>query len=291
MKNPLLSALRFAVSLCGRVCSRASRALEATQASRLVERGEGRDLYETPAGDVFWLAKSSYVDDCIIRDGVFEPACTEIVKRLVRPGQIVIDVGANIGYYSVLFSKIVGGSGRVFAFEPTQHYRSVLLRNLAANKLSNVEILPVGLSDRRQRVGIQVGTSSATIHPPEKLPHEFEEVIDLLSLDEFVESMTLERIDFIKVDVDGHEPLFLDGARRVLDKFNPLILLEVSHLHYLEAGVSAWDFYARLKRDGYRIYDEEGLVELRTRSDFLIKCGNFAYSRNILITKKSLEVL
>lgn len=256
--------------------------------SELIENGTDRNLYRTKFDDFFWLNTEGYVDRCIIDEGIFEPASTDVVRHLVKPGDIVLDVGANIGYYSVIFSKIVGEQGKVLCFEPTEHYGTVLKRNIEANNARNVEIFKLGLSDKKQELEIQIGPSSATLHSPGKVPLKFTERIKLMSLDDWVEDYHLNKIDFVKVDIDGHEPLFLQGAWKTLDKYDPIILLEVSHPHYLDAGFTAWDFYDLLKNRGYKIYFEDKLVEIKTKEDFLIKCGNFAYSANIVIRKKEL---
>ncbi len=265
-----------------------SRISERLDRSRLVKKGVGRDLYETKFNDLFWLNKTGWVDQCIIKTGVFEEHSTRIARRFIRAGDMVLDVGANIGYYSVIFSKIVGERGKVIAFEPTEHFGKVLRMNTEANGLNNVEIFKIGLSNKRQKLNIQIGDSSATLHVPGKIPLNAEEMIELVTLDEFVESHKPSKIDFIKVDVDGHEPAFLEGAWRTLEKYDPTVLMEISHMHYFEAGYTAWDFYEILKKKKFRIYSEEDLAEIKTKEDFLIKCGNFNCSANIIISKKEL---
>lgn len=255
-------------------------------ASALIAEGGKSNLYKTRFGDFFWLNKAKYVDKCIIDTGLFEPHSTEVVRKLVKCGDVVMDVGANIGYYSVILSKLVGEEGKVYCFEPTDYYSRVLQSNLDANNTKNVELIKLGLSNARQTLDIQVGANSATLHSPGKVPLNFTERIELVSLDEWVANHNIEKINFIKVDIDGHEPCFLNGAWNTLEKYDPVLLLEVSHPHYLDAGVTAWDFYDLLKSKGYRIYHEVNFAEIFTKEDFLIKCGNFAYSANIVISKK-----
>jgi FkbM family methyltransferase len=257
--------------------------------SRVVESGADRSLYRTKDGDYFWLNATGYIDHCLVGTGVFEPWSTQAVSRLVTRGNTVLDVGANIGYYTVLLSKLVSEHGRVICFEPTLHYGRVLEKNVIANNLNNVEIHHIGLSNKQQELLIQIGESSATLHVPGKKELKSSESIQLVTLDKFLTDHPLSRIDFIKIDVDGHEPHFFEGAWNTLEKFEPIILLEISHPHYLEAGYTAWDFYELLKGQGYYLYHEEGLTELIEKEEFLRKCGNFAYSANIIISKKRLN--
>lgn len=280
---------RFFDRLKQEVCNRFSWTndnLDCT--STLIREGGEISLYKTRFGDFFWLNKAKYVDKSIIDTGLFEPHSTEVVRKLVKSGDVVMDVGANIGYYSVILSKLVGEGGKVYCFEPTDHYSYVLQSNIEANNTKNVELIKLGLSNIRQTLDIQVGANSATLHSPGKVPLNFTERIELVSLDEWVVNHNIEKINFIKVDIDGHEPCFLNGAWNTLEKYDPVILLEVSHPHYLDAGFTAWDFYDLLKSRGYRIYHEVNLAEIVTKEDFLIKCGNFAYSANIVISKNDI---
>jgi FkbM family methyltransferase len=175
----------------------------------------------------------------------------------------------------------------VLCFEPTEHFGEILKKNLEHNNISNVELIALGLSSKEQDLVIQIGVSSASLHSEKDVTRNSES-IKLISLDGFLEKYPLERIDFVKIDVDGHEPLILEGAWKTLDKYAPIILLEVSHQHYLKAGYTAWDFYHSLKQRHYNIYHESGLKELCTEQEFLLKCGNFTHSANIVITKREL---
>ncbi|MBN2106678.1 MAG: FkbM family methyltransferase [Deltaproteobacteria bacterium] len=257
-------------------------------ASVLLKQEQGRDLYKTVDGHLFWLNPGKYLDREIIERGVFEKSSTELVKKIVKKGDVILDVGANIGYYSVILSKLAGPQGKVYAFEPTLHYRRELQENLRENHITNCEILNYGLSDKRQELLINIGDSSATIHWVADTAPVKTELIKLETLDAFCELKKISRIDFIKIDIDGHEPHFLQGAWRSLERYNPLILLEVNHENYLQANVTAWDFYTLLKEKGYYIYSEDALSEITTKREFLIKCGNFAYSANVLLSKEKL---
>lgn len=267
---------------------RLAQLMERVNGSTLVQRGVDRNLYRTRFNDFFWLNTTSYIDQLIIKEGIFEPESTNIVRKIVKDGDFTIDVGGNIGYYTVILSKLVGNSGKVICFEPTVFYGKVLSANLEANNIQNVNFHNFGLSDKTQKLQIEIGDSSATIHSFGKKQLNFTEKIHLVTLDDFMEKNPLPRIDFIKLDIDGHEPLFLEGARKTIEKYNPIILMEISHLHYLEAGFTAWDFYDSLVKKGFIIYSEHGLERIKSKVEFLIKCGNFAFSSNIIISKTPL---
>ena len=260
--------------------------------SKLVEdNGLDRCLYKTAYGDYFWLDKMHYLDLEIINTSVWEPKSTEAIKKIVKNGDIVLDIGANIGYYSVLLSKLVGDSGRVIAFEPTKHYGEVLKKNLEVNRISNVSVQEYALSDRDEKDTIFIGESSATINwAYDERDKEGSEIIIKKKLDDIVDDLGLDKIDFIKIDIDGHEPAFLKGAIESIYRYKPIILCEIAHLNYLEAGVTAWDFYDFLIDNNMHIYYEDCVEECLSKRDFLIKCGNFAYSANIFITQKRIDL-
>lgn len=256
--------------------------------STLIKTGDEVNLYKTIYDDFFWLNPKKYLDREIINTGIFENQSTNLVKRLIKKGDVVLDIGANIGYYTVILSKLVGTQGKVYAFEPTLHYGKFLEQNIKINNIENCTILDYGLSDKEACLAICIGESSATLHwVVDFKPHQIEN-IKLTTLDKFVIDNNIDKIDFIKIDIDGHEPAFLRGASEVLSKMKPIILLEVNHENYLHAGVTAWDFYDLLKNENYFIYSEDNLIEYKTKREFLMKCGNFAYSANILICKNKI---
>lgn len=257
--------------------------------AELIKSKNGLDLYKTVYNDYFWLNPNKYLDREIINQSVFEPYSTTFIKKLLKKGDVVLDVGANIGYYTVIMSKLVGITGKVYAFEPTKYYGDFLLMNVKENDIENCEVLPIGLSSKACDVEISFGESSATMHWVADFDPRFKERITLTTLDDFIHDKKITRIDFIKIDVDGHEPEFLKGAAEVLAKMQPVILLEVSHEHYLNAGITAWDFYADLIEQGYHVYSERTLKEYRNLREFLLECGNFAYSANIIISKNELD--
>jgi FkbM family methyltransferase len=255
----------------------------------LVKADKERSLFDTKQGGLMWLKTENYIDKCIIETGFFEKDLTEVAKKLVKPGDCILDVGANIGYYSLIFSRLTGTTGKVICFEPTDFYGKVLRSNIEVNKYTNLEIVKVGLSNKEEEINIHIGGSTASIHNPGNFLNESVENIHVTTLDNFIESHPLNKIDLIKLDVDGHEPIFFEGAWKTIEKFNPIIMMEVSHMHYLEAGYPVWEFYESLVSKGYKIYHEKNLKEITSKEEFLMKCGNFAYSSNIIISKNQLN--
>jgi FkbM family methyltransferase len=135
-------------------------------------------------------------------------------------GDWVVDVGANIGLFTVLAGKAVGESGRVFAFEPLEELRKELLVHVALNELKNVVVVPKALGDKNTKVtmdGIEV-------------KKEGEGTIECTTLDTWAKEINLERFDFLKMDVEGFERKVLTGGMEALRAFRPRMGICIYHL-------------------------------------------------------------
>jgi FkbM family methyltransferase len=162
--------------------------------------------------------------------GSFDPELTRLFRILLRQQDTVIDVGANIGCTSILFS---GLARHVYAFEPSPSTHAFLRPNLARAAVANVETFNValGAAARSTRLIYAPNNRSgafvaATLQP--SAGHVIEEV-QVRTLDEVVESTPIQRVDFIKIDVEGFEAKVIEGAERVLQRDRPVVVLELNH--------------------------------------------------------------
>jgi len=157
--------------------------------------------------------------------GAYEPHLTAVFERYCRPGMTVVDVGANIGYYSLLASRLVGPSGRVIAIEPNSENCRLLLTSLAEAEAKNVDLLPVACS---REIGwayfsSHFGSNGGFI-PDDDLVHRPGTVVPVFPLDTLVRG----KVDFLKLDVEGAEALVVAGAREVLSTSRPVVTTEFS---------------------------------------------------------------
>jgi FkbM family methyltransferase len=167
--------------------------------------------------------------------GQAEPEVQETLAELVKPGQTVYDVGANIGFFTILCSRLVGPQGKVYAFEPIPENLATLRRNIALNKLTNVVIVEKALSASTGTAEMFVslwsafhslnldGASKRDNHGPDG----GEITVETVTLDEFVQQQGVSRPDLIKLDVEGAELLVVEGMRETLRNVQPLLLCEV----------------------------------------------------------------
>jgi FkbM family methyltransferase len=163
----------------------------------------------------------------LLERGVIEPSITRLVKRLVGPGMTAVDVGANLGYYTLLFAEMVGPNGQVYAFEPVPYNASLLNRSVHANGYTNVIAVAKSVSNATGATTLHLNAGNFgnhTIVSGINAPSDGEVVVDTLSLDGFFDAS--QRIDFMKIDVEGAEGLVAQGAGRLLAQTPARIVME-----------------------------------------------------------------
>jgi FkbM family methyltransferase len=185
--------------------------------------------------------------------GTYEPDLQSAIVDLVKPGMVAYDVGANIGYFSLLLARMVGSSGKVFAFEALPANVQRLKNNVSLNDLGDiVTVVPAAIVDRNQPVDFLLGPSTSTGKVKGPFGRHFAEsqevtTVEGIGLDEYTYSQTHMEPSIIKMDIEGGEVLAFPGMRRVLRQARPLMFVE---LHGEEAAQTAWD---ELTGAGYHI--------------------------------------
>ena len=159
--------------------------------------------------------------------GTREPLETSIVRREVRPGMIVVDLGANLGYYTLLMANLVGSDGYVYAIEPNEESVALLGDNMVGNDYGAlVEIHCCAIADRRGSAVMHLGPTR-NLHSlvpawPSRSQPEIE--VDILTLDECLAGRS---IDFLRMDVEGGECEVFDGMTETIARNHPTILVEM----------------------------------------------------------------
>ena len=176
-----------------------------------------------------------------------EPQKTRALLGILRAGQVVFDIGANIGYYTILASQQVGPLGRVLAFEPYARNVKYLERHVSLNHADNVTIVPVACAERSALERFVMGTDSATGHLSSESTAREEGktlIVPAAAVDDLVRAFGL-MPDVMKVDVEGAEERVLRGAAKTLADARPILLLAV-HSVALRAACTSY-----LLRFGY----------------------------------------
>ncbi len=222
--------------------------------------------FRLPFG-AYWLARHDDLGIPLLSNS-FETAELRFVEQLLRPGMTVLDLGAHHGLYTLLASKRVGDSGRVFSFEPSPRERKALKRHLKLNRCRNVSIQEVALGSRAEETDLHVVENSAggcnSLRQPNVEATTVAVRIRVERLDDVLAELGVEHVDFIKLDVEGGEKELLKGAELLLGrKPRPVILAEVQDVRTAPWGYAAREIIQRLHSKGFRWYapDKDGSLQ------------------------------
>jgi len=146
--------------------------------------------------------------------GTYESEKQSTLKQFVKTGMTVFDIGANAGFYSLAFSRLVGVEGEVWVFEPSAENADYLLKHVRLNQLHNVNLIQAAVSDKNGIVGFQTTGCHATGH----ITDTSQCWVPTVSLDSLIAENIIPVPDVIKMDVEGAESLVLNGAKDLLKK-------------------------------------------------------------------------
>jgi FkbM family methyltransferase len=228
--------------------------------ARLIRRGLNRAAptglteVKIAAGDL--AGYSLLLDMQVDKDywlGTYEPDLQSAVRELVPAGAVVYDVGANIGYVSLLLAKAAGEAGKVFAFEALPSNVEQLRRNVELNGMEGrVAVVSKAVAQASGPVRFLVhasgGMGKAVGSAGRDGAYQSQVTVDGISLDEFVYGQGNPPPQVVKMDIEGGEVLALPGMRRLLAEARPVMLME---LHGSESGRAAWE---ALTAAGYEIH-------------------------------------
>ena len=216
-------------------------------------------LCKTRFGCRLYANPLQFVENRILFFGVWEPEITALFRRLVRPGDVVLDVGANVGYYTLLASRLVGPEGRVYAVEPSASIRARLARNLEMNRAANVRVLPYAAWNEEGAATFYIAGGDRGNSSLRKLEDAAAcETVRRIALDEVIEPEDAGRVRLVKIDVEGAEFQALQGLTALLRANRHLsILSEVSPELMVQLGGSAADMFRWLAGHGFRPYEVE----------------------------------
>ena len=197
----------------------------------------------------------------IWKQGCPEPETIALLERVLKPGMVFVDVGAYVGQFTILASRLVSLGGTVHSFEPTPDVFKQLRRNVLSNRCSNVRCNDLAISDT-------TGHADLFIYPGSHNQNSLRELVPSASpsirvkvgtLDDYGPFETLQRIDVIKLDVEGNELPVLRGATHLLHRFAPLLVVEISR-HQFTYGYNGSDVALHLRKAGYQLYrlDRDG---------------------------------
>lgn len=189
--------------------------------------------------------------------GESNPLEMHVLRKIVRPNDIVFDVGANLGWYALNAAQVVGSSGKVYAFEPNPAVANWASENCRLNHLSNVRIEKIALSDKTGRLEFYIGDNFGSLVKKVALleSRKIKRMsVPVVTIDAYVKRLNIKKIRLIKIDAEGKDFEVLRGAVQTLRKHHPYLIVEVFGLSW-DADVGRdKKILAYLEKFGYQAY-------------------------------------
>ena len=238
------------------------------------------------SGGIVWLTDEdiaiyttadNFIEQTILTTGTYEDEINKPIRLSLKPGNVAIDIGANIGLQSLRMSQCVGPQGLVIAFEPLEYLRNKFNRNMALNKVSNVKLMPYALSDQERSAEFKInpGTwNQGAFSIAGKDDGTDMQKVDIKVGDDLLEIQSLTRLDLIKIDVEGFEFQVMKGLKATLEKFRPRIIFEYDVKYWPANGQSISECFDFLRKLDYRVYQVNPACSELKNSAAEIEDGN-----------------
>lgn len=227
-------------------------------------------------------------------NGVYGELDTNIMKNNISKGDIVIDVGANIGYYALLFSRLVGEKGKVFAFEPEPRNFELLKKNVQVNNYKNIVLIQKALSDKNEQLDLFISKNMANHKIYQQKNQDANSIkIDAIRLDDYIKNQDLtDKINFIKIDVEGAELRAFNGMKTILKESKTLKVFTEFMYHLLkECGSEPKELVDLLIGGDFKInyVDSEKNEIVPANLEKLTTPKNYKGTVNLFCTKENIS--
>ena len=223
---------------------------------------------------------------------IYEPNQTEIVKKYVHKGDIVIDIGAHVGYYTLLMAQLVGKNGKVYSFEPDPVNFQLLKKSVEINGFENVVLIQKAVSNITDKVKLFLGDDDSAINRiyDAKLGDAKESIeVESITLDEYFQDNS-ESLNFIKIDSEGSEAKIVNGMQQLLSENRKLVMMtEFFPFLIQKSGNDPNQHLKLLEKAGFHLYnilDKEEKTNAINSENFLKNEMDTQYCTNLLCIKQ-----
>ncbi len=191
--------------------------------------------------------------------GGWEKNTIKFLKNNIQKGNVVLEIGANIGAHSLIMANLVGNNGHVIAVEPTQYAIDKLKMNISLNSnISNITLIEKVISD--SETSDEDTFNSDWKKNSEQSPHKIS--FKSTTVDKLVKEFKLNRVDLLKIDVDGYDFKVLKGAKETIRNYKPTIFVELCEYTLQKKGESIADIFSFLDELEYKCFDENEEIEI-----------------------------
>ena len=193
---------------------------------------------------------------------IYEPQVTKTINKIVKAGDWVVDIGANIGYYTLLLAKLVGPKGKVISFEPDPTSFKILKKSIKANNFKNIILENKAITDKNQEIDFYLSKKDTRLHQIFNNPNSKEVLrIQTTTLDDYLKNFSAV-INFVKIDIEGAEPLALQGMTKTIKKnSNIKIITEYVPNHLKLSGCDGENYLKNLANLNFKFYDLDQIKE------------------------------
>ena len=233
----------------------------------------------------------------------YEESSSYIFKDFIQPGNNVIDIGAHIGYYTLLAAREVGPSGMVFAFEPEIENCKWLEKNIKSNNYKNVKIVTKAVTEKTGTLNLWLGNSSGSHSIFQSFdgikkdqnknmsPNQKSQLVESISIDNFLEQEGFPDIGVIKIDAEGAEKSVFDGMNKLLRRQNNLkIIFEFNRINFEKNNISSLSLLTDLQEKDFDLYSiENKKLNLLSAEDIIFLSEKSMTNRNLLAIKEMNE--
>lgn len=195
----------------------------------------------------------------LIFEGNFELDEINFVKNTLKKGDVFIDIGANIGLFSLIGAEIVGNEGKVICYEPSPNTFNRLKENIVLNQFTNIVHNNIGISDKKSVLKLNISENGhdawdTFANNVDSTTYQKTADINVNTLDDEISELDIKKIKLIKIDVEGWEKFVLLGAKNVLNNFSPILLVEFTQANTQAAGYNVLEIYDIMTNLGYKWY-------------------------------------
>jgi FkbM family methyltransferase len=211
-----------------------------------------RVLVDIQKFKIYAMMSDADVGRTIIQSQSHEPHVEHILKEILHTGDVFLDLGANIGYFSLLAASIVQGSGKVIAFEPNTQNLQLLYASIFENQFSNITVYPFAAADKAQILKLTSFGSNGFIGAPQSSQVNAQ-FLQSVIVDDLLQNE--KKINVIKIDIEGYEPLALRGMGKTIERHKPIIVTEFSPWHIKHrTEIAPQDYLRQLCQYGYDLW-------------------------------------
>lgn len=239
----------------------------------------GKELMaEINEGFRFWFNMNDKDMGVLMALGLYEPESVELIKTLIKPGMKCLDIGGQSGYYTCLMASLAGDQGRVYAFEPMPSNYRLLVKNVKENRyegrVQHYNLACSNIADTMDAYEVSNMYVVGKVDGAKKVTIETVRVDDVIK----------DTIDFIKIDIEGHEPSAIEGMSSLIKSGRPIILSEINEYWLRNCSNSDGNKYvSALMAHGYEIFNvndlKKPIVANSLKLDILDKIDIIAYPK------------